>query len=325
MILVSGILADGMIELMCARLENLGFEYILLDETRFPGEFDVTWQASRQGVTGCISTPKVQVSLEDITGVYARYVHYVDGRRRDGISVREEELLKCEYQASLMQLYDALPCVVVNHVKASTSNDSKMYQQLLIRSFGLLAPRTLVTTLPDEAEAFYERCGKRVIFKSLSGVRSIVRRLEDGDLPRLKFLQNCPTQFQELVDGVDIRVHTVGTQVFATELVSEATDYRYAARSGASLSAREIEVPPEVASACLGLTKACGLMVAGIDLRRTPGQEYYCFEVNPSPGFIFYERATGQPISEAVAKLLRGNQAPRERGGKKNGKGTVYQ
>jgi hypothetical protein len=27
--------------------------------------------------------------------------------------------------------------------------------------------------------------------------------------------------------------------------------------------------------------------------------------MNPSPGFLFYERATGQPISEAVANLLR--------------------
>jgi hypothetical protein len=29
-------------------------------------------------------------------------------------------------------------------------------------------------------------------------------------------------------------------------------------------------------------------------------------EINPSPGFIFFERMTGQPISEAVARLLRG-------------------
>ncbi len=307
MILVSGILGDGLIELMCARLNHLGYEYVLLDELRFPGEFDIAWQVSRGGVTGYISSPKGKVSLEDITGVYARYVHYRDGRRQNGVSEREQELLKSEYQASLMQLYDALPCVVVNRVRASTSNDSKMYQQFLIRSAGLLTPKTLVTTVPGEAEAFYERCGKKVIFKSLSGVRSIVRRLEDADLPRLKLVQNCPTQFQEVVDGVDIRVHTVGTQLFATELVSEASDYRYAARSGASLSAREIEVPSEVAAACLELTRACGLMVAGIDLRRTPDHRYYCFEVNPSPGFLFYECATGQPISEAVAKLLRGN------------------
>jgi glutathione synthase/RimK-type ligase-like ATP-grasp enzyme len=309
MILVTGILGDGMIELMCARLEHMAYEYLFLDELRFPGDFDITWQVCRGAVSGCISAPARKVDLEQITGVYARYVQYNEGRKRDGISEREGELLKSEQQAALMQLCDALPCVVVNRAQASTSNDSKIYQQFLIRSCGLLTPRTLATTAPDEAMAFYESCGQKVIFKSLSGVRSIVRRLEPRDLLRMELVKNCPTQFQEVVEGVDIRVHTVGERTFATEMRSTASDYRYAARSGAALTAREIEIPPEVAASCIRLTKACGLTVAGIDLRQTPDDRYYCFEANPSPGFIFYERATGQPISEAVARLLRGSEA----------------
>src|SRR5262249_20207720 len=159
------------------------------------------------------------------------------------------------YQASLMQMFDAMPCVVVNRVKASTSNDSKLYQEFMASAFGFLTPRTMVTTLPEEAEAFYHACGKKIIYKSVSSVRSIVRRLEDGDMPRLEAVRNCPTQFQEWIEGVDIRVHTVGEEVFATELVSEASDYRYASRSGASLTAKAIEIPPEIASACVGLAK----------------------------------------------------------------------
>jgi len=306
MILVSGILGDGLIELMCARLNDMNYEYLFLDELRFPGEFNITWSPSRNGPTGSVSSPAATISLDDITGVYARYVQYRDGRHRDGISPGEEELIKAEYQSSLMHLYDLLPCVVVNRVKASTSNDSKLYQQSLVASFGFHTPRTLVTTVPEEAVDFYHACARKVVYKSLSSVRSIVRRLEDTDLLRLERVKNCPTQFQELVEGVDIRVHTVGAAVFATELISEASDYRYASRSGASLTARAIELPSEVASACVRLAESSGLMVAGIDLRRTPANRYFCFEMNPSPGFIFYERATGQPISEAVANLLSG-------------------
>jgi glutathione synthase/RimK-type ligase-like ATP-grasp enzyme len=206
-----------------------------------------------------------------------------------------------------MLLIDALPCKVVNRVRASTSNDSKLYQQFLIRQAGLLAPRTLVTTVPEEALAFHETCGQKMIFKSLSSVRSIVRRFEPKDRGRLELVRNCPAQFQEVVDGVDIRVHTIGKALFATELVSEAHDYRYAGRDGASLEAQAINLPDEIAEACLRLAGLCGLELAGIDLRRTHDGRYYCFEVNPSPGFIFFERLTGQPISEAVAKLLRGN------------------
>ena len=47
-----------------------------------------------------------------------------------------------------------------------------------------------------------------------------------------------------------------------------------------------------------------GLLVAGIDLRRTVNGEWYCFEANPSPGFTFYEQATGWPMADAIAQLL---------------------
>ena len=47
-----------------------------------------------------------------------------------------------------------------------------------------------------------------------------------------------------------------------------------------------------------------GLHLAGIDLRQTPRGEWYCLEVNPSPGFTYYEAVTGQPIAAAVAELL---------------------
>jgi hypothetical protein len=43
---------------------------------------------------------------------------------------------------------------------------------------------------------------------------------------------------------------------------------------------------------------------SGIDLKITPDDEVYCFEVNPSPAFSYYESNTGQPISAAIARAL---------------------
>ena len=62
--------------------------------------------------------------------------------------------------------------------------------------------------------------------------------------------------------------------------------------------------PDSVAAACLRIAKDLGLLHAGIDLKETPEGDWYCFEVNPCPGFIYYERHTGQPISLALAELL---------------------
>jgi hypothetical protein len=32
----------------------------------------------------------------------------------------------------------------------------------------------------------------------------------------------------------------------------------------------------------------------------------FCFEVNPSPGYSYFEANTGQPIARAVARYLAG-------------------
>ena len=120
--------------------------------------------------------------------------------------------------------------LVVNRPSAWTSNISKPYQQQLIAAAGFHVPRTLVTNCPAEARAFYERCRQRVIYKSVSGHRSIVVRLTDADLDRLDEVKNCPTQFQEWIPGTDVRVHIIGRRVFATEISTEALDYRYAGR-----------------------------------------------------------------------------------------------
>jgi glutathione synthase/RimK-type ligase-like ATP-grasp enzyme len=304
MILLSGILADEMIELMHARLTALTLPFVFLDQLRYPGAFQLSWRVAAGPTAGWLGTPSGRIALSEITGVYARYVDYRGRQYGESLNEREEELVRAEGQLSLMQLFDVLPGVVVNRPNASVSNDAKPYQQQVSQRFGFATPRTIVTTVPEEARAFYAACGKRVIYKSLSSVRSIVRRLTDADLPRLQQLPNCPTQFQEVVEGVDVWVHTVGDAVFATEIQSDASDYRYARAQGASATLRVIELPAETAAACIALSEALGLVVAGIDLRRTPDGRWVCFEVNPSPGFLFYELSTGQPISEAVARLL---------------------
>jgi glutathione synthase/RimK-type ligase-like ATP-grasp enzyme len=55
---------------------------------------------------------------------------------------------------------------------------------------------------------------------------------------------------------------------------------------------------------CRQLAADLRLALAGIDLRVTPADDWYCYEVNPSPAISFYEHATGQPIARAIAGLL---------------------
>jgi glutathione synthase/RimK-type ligase-like ATP-grasp enzyme len=161
----------------------------------------------------------------------------------------------------------------------------------------------LITTDPAAAQEFWTQHGT-VIYKSISGVRSIVSRLTAEQARRFDDLVWCPTQFQQYIPGHDYRVHVVGHEVFACEIVCTADDYRYASHQGAGVDIRTHTPPKDVAESCRSLAASMDLLVAGIDLRRTPDGQWYCFEINPSPAFSYYQSATDQPIAEAIALLL---------------------
>jgi hypothetical protein len=188
---------------------------------------------------------------------------------------------------------------VVNRLEPMVANNSKVYQSEWIARLGFSVPETLVTTDPDAARAFWEQ-HDTVVYKSLSGTRSRVARLGRHHRDRLADVAACPTQFQRYVPGCDYRVHVVGAETYACSVVSETDDYRY----GDDVEVAAAELPDEVAERCVRTAREMSLEVAGLDLRLTPDGEWFCFEVNPSPGFTFYEHRTGQPIAHAIAALL---------------------
>lgn len=306
MILVCGGLADIVTELVCARLEDMRVPYRLLDLGRFPDGFEVSWRWTGRTVTGFIRTGAWTLDLETVRGVFVRYLGMDGHAPFTHLPAGFEDAALAEGQSGLVALLETITCPVANRASASMSNCSKPYQALLVRESGLLTPPTLVTNDAEAALEFFEACDRRVIFKSLSGVRSTVRQLEARDLERLPLLDNGPAQFQQFLPGDNIRVHTVGPEAIATRIRSGAVDYRYASKQGSRADLEPTELPDDIRKACVRLGQRMGLLIAGIDLKQTPDGEYYCFEINPSPGFAYYEQHTGQPISAALVDALRG-------------------
>ncbi|MEU9117693.1 hypothetical protein AB0D04_39680 [Streptomyces sp. NPDC048483] len=107
------------------------------------------------------------------------------------------------------------PGCVMNRTAASASNRSKPYQSQLIRQAGFSVPDTLVTNDPDVVRDFRARHG-RLIYKSVSAVRSVVRELDDEAAQRLLFIRGCPVQFPRYVPGTNVWVHVVAQNMFGT-------------------------------------------------------------------------------------------------------------
>jgi glutathione synthase/RimK-type ligase-like ATP-grasp enzyme len=248
--------------------------------------------------TGVLSVGGREYRLEDFHAIYLRPY---DFREFPQLSYLDENSLQWRHALALEDVLwgfaELAEAVVVNRPSAMRSNFSKPYQCRLIEAHGFKVPDTLITTDASAVRSFRDQ-HQQVIYKSISGQRSIVNRLGDEHESRMEDLRWCPTQFQCWIPGVDHRVHVVGEQVFAARVLSDAVDYRYGfARMEPCL------VPDDVAARCLLTTQGLGLRLAGIDLRRTPEGEWVCFEVNPSPAYSCYE-CPDRCISLAIASLL---------------------
>jgi len=297
--LLWGLLNESPMVAVADALRQAGAEIALLDQ-RDVMKSKVCLEVG-DTVAGHVSSPAGEFDLQDVG---AAYVRPYDSRSLSPVRrarTRTANARAAAMDEILMTWCDISPGLILNRPACAATNNSKPYQSQFIRRAGFRLPETLITTLPEAAKEFHQRHG-RVIYKSVSGVRSQVSELTAAHADRLENVIFCPTQFQKMIRGRDFRVHVVGDEVLACELVCDADDYRYPGEH--QLEIRAACLPLEVEERCILLARSLDLPLAGIDLRRTPEDDWYCFEANPSPAFTFYQESTGQPIAAAIAQLL---------------------
>lgn len=312
MVLIWGIPSEPPVARLLAELDRLGAPYLAVSQRHFADTRLALALDATGHLGGTLTYRQRAYPLADVRGVYLRLV--------------EDEVLP-EYQrlpadaplrAHARHLVQQLSLWTawwggrtVNRLAAMASNNSKPYQAQFIEQHGFRTPDTLITTDPDAALDFCAHYPAGVIYKSISGVRSIVQAWDAAvDAPTLGRIRHCPTQFQEQVAGFDVRVHVIGELTLATRIAATATDYRYAQQqTGESAELTAYDLDPEIAANCVALSQALDLDFSGIDLRLTPAGEVYCFEVNPCPGYTYYEAHTDQPIAARLAEYLAGHDA----------------
>jgi hypothetical protein len=303
MILLCGIPSETPLVMVREQLDKLNADYIWFNQRHF-ADMAIEFEISASKLTGQLQIGNQSYRLEDFASVYTRLM---DDSYLPELKNEPENSPKRHYcrtlHDTLNRWSEVTPALVVNRIGAMGSNFSKPYQLQLIRKYGFAIPETLITNEPELVREFCDR-HQKIIYKSISGIRSIVRTLEEPDLAQLERIRCCPTQFQAFVEGINVRVHVVNTEVFATAIYTEATDYRYAQRQGSEADLQAIELSEDLTYQCINLAQGLKLAFAGIDLKIAPNGQVYCFEVNPSPAFSYYETNTEQPIARAVAHYL---------------------
>lgn len=188
------------------------------------------------------------------------------------------------------------PGVVVNRPDHSMDNGSKPLHESVLTNLGFIVPDSLTTCSRGKILEFLNK--GPCIAKAVSGCRADCRLVSVNDFDGY---EDCsgPVHLQRYVDGMDVRAHVIGTQVFAVAARSDNVDYRL--DSGTTFEA--IALSPGLADQLIDATCHLGLAFAGWDLR-TDGNTTWVFEANPMPGYRYYDQHVDGAITKGLAEYL---------------------
>ena len=250
----------------------------------------------------------------DITGAY--YRRPLAPNPIDGTADEAGAFVTRETRALLRGLIAHTHCPWISDPTAIELAEDKLFQLRTASTLGFHIPRTLVTNIPAEANAFVSSVGSAIVKPLSSG------HLSD-DPPRLVYTSPLSTEsdlnsvafaphlLQEcILKTADIRVTVVDRQVFACRIASQkypetALDWRRASNEDLTLDYTLIDLPQSVEGACVSLVQALGLRFGAIDLVERAGG-FTFLEINPNGQWAWIEQRTTAPISVALATALIG-------------------
>jgi hypothetical protein len=311
MIIIAGIKSEEPVSMVIDSAVKAGIEYFIFNQ-RDAHHYDINFLAGKKDKGAWLYASGQTIDLNKIEGVYFRMMDssiLPENLNRSRFGLDHASRTRMIFINEVFSnICDILPCRVLNRPNKMNSNFSKIYQLKFIRDAGLKIPPTLVTN-DKESVSKMLREHPNLIFKSLSSTRSIVKPLDNSHLRRMDLLKFLPTQFQQCLDGFNVRVHVVGDVLFAMQIISKSIDYRYSSRDGNDVELVPYDLPSDIKKKCFELSASLSLPLCGIDLFMTKDDNFYCFEVNPSPGYSFFQQSSSTEISDAIVKYLQNGTA----------------
>lgn len=283
------------------QLQARGSDCVYLDTQAFPEHLKLNLMPTEGAGGGSLKMEDGRhIPLESVSSVYWRYRYNTEVSPE--VPPEVVPIIYREIDSALGSLFRNMPNALwVNSVSAIERHRYKTHQLFLMAQAGIRVPDTLVSNDPEAVTRFYEAHHGNVIYKPVSGGAHTAKMTpEDLSEKRLSELRLSPVQFQEMIDGVDVRVYIIGEELFAAEIQAGTLDFRDDPRAPIV----PVTLPEVVEAQCRTVARLFEYEFTGIDIRRTPNNEYCFIEGNPSPMFAHFENVTGYPISQSLMGLL---------------------
>jgi glutathione synthase/RimK-type ligase-like ATP-grasp enzyme len=316
MILVITAPTDAHAEPVLTRLAARHVPVLRLDPSDFPTRTTLTFRSdARQRRLSLGIDASAPIDLDTITAGWFRR----PGRPKpdDAVATSMAPDVIDQSQAFVENIWASMNMSWLPASPAQLGIAGKLTQLQLAAEIGFEIPPTLVTNDPNEFVSFYREHNGNVVSKligrsSINSAQSAFARFTEVVAPasivEADAVRLCPVIFQaNLPKREELRVTVVGDEVFGAAIQSQVTSRtktdwrRYDQRHTPVLRA---VLPDRVIGQCRALVSRLGLSFATIDLVVTPDDRVVFLELNANGQYLWIERATGLPISEAVAGWL---------------------
>jgi len=298
------------IELLAEAVRERGVEPVVADVRDWPGETPLTFTPADGNAM--LGTP---FELADVEGAY---VHVHATFHQNDVAVREEFREAEEIQPVLNQwrehrsLFESLcreleskGVDVLPKLRNHYLQQRKPWQLSRFEAAGLPVPDTVFTNDPDEVRAFADR-HDRVVYKPVANGAPPAELTAEGLTDeRLARLSTAPVQFQEFVEGEDLRVYVLdGEVVGAIRYESENFSFKLDQTEGEEVEIAPATVSEAVEDTAVRAAETVDLTFGAADVRRGANDEHAILELNEAPAFAAADVEADQRVTEALADYL---------------------
>jgi hypothetical protein len=318
---------DVHVEPALGRLRARGAEVACFGWSQFPAAARLVARRDSAGGSLELACDGGRLALDAVGAIwFRRPLRPVVSAQISDPLLREYAQREClDFLEDVFQSLDAswLPAPVATLRFASL----KARQLALAATVGFAVPDTIITNDPQAFLAFYDKHGGQVISKLAGGalhsltaasvaagtgrltqLDRLTEPVTRNDLPFADSVALGPVVFQQLVPkAYELRVTVVGTRLLTARIDSQKSararlDWRRYDLDRTPHAAATL--PADVAERCLRLTARLGLSFGAIDLIVTPDGEHVFLELNPVGQYLWLEKMTGLPITEAICDQL---------------------
>ena len=261
-----------------------------------------------------LRTDSLEIRLEQppLKAIYFRRGVYP----REAFTPRHSanEQLSRSHRSAFMRSFMVFDsCLWINNPAATYKAEHKAVQLITAKAIGFEVPRTVITNHASGIRAAAQ--GDTTV--AIKGLDTVLVRQDEVEtfgytslletaFAEQAHLASAPLIAQQaLTNKLDLRVTVVGDTVFCSSVQQKGYPIKGDWRLVKSCAEfRPFDLPQDIVTKCIRLTKSLGLTFGAIDLALQDGS-YYFLEINPTGEWAWLVDQSNLPIDRAiVAKLM---------------------